>query len=84
MQTPSPAKMVMVVGRPAQSNGADAAPAVITRVWNEREDGSWLVNLHVFPDAQPSYPATSIPLYATEQDAQAQLPATAAYWPARV
>ncbi len=41
VQKPSLARMVLVVGGPANSNGADVAPAVVTRVWSEHPDGGW-------------------------------------------
>lgn len=81
MRQPSVSDPVIVVGRPAESNGADAAAGVVTRVWHEREDGSWLVNLTVFPDNNAPVSATSIPLYPTADAARAQLPSTAAYLP---
>lgn len=50
----------------ATRNGADVHPAVVTRVWNET-----MVNLHVFFDASPSEPRTSITFFPTEDEATA-------------
>lgn len=85
MPKPTIARTVIAVGGVAAANGSDVAPATITRVWSEREDGSWLVNLIVFPDAsnQPRA-ATSVHLFPDEEAARASLKHesfTAAYWP---
>lgn len=75
----------MVLGGPAVSNGADVAPAVITRVWSDE-----LVNVMVFPDGsdQPRA-ATSVRLCRDEDRARAHLAGVVAssavpvaYWPA--
>jgi hypothetical protein len=85
---PSLCRMVLVLGPPAESNGASVAPAVITRVFSEHPDGGWTVNVTVFPDAAPPRPATSVRLVDDEDQARALLSTaaytTAAYWPARV
>lgn len=85
MPKPTIARTVIAVGGVAASNGNDLAPATITRVWSQREDGSWLVNLVVFPDAsnQPRA-ATSVYLYPDEDAARAGTKhesTTAAFWP---
>jgi hypothetical protein len=41
MQKPSLGRIVLAVCPQAKSNGADVAPAVITRVWNEHPTGGW-------------------------------------------
>jgi len=86
-QQPSPGRVVLAVGGKAKANGADVAPALITRVWGEREDGGWTVNMTVFPDcAEPRHAPSSV-LYADETVAREKLShdeMTAAYWPPRV
>lgn len=89
MQKPSPGRVIMAVGGSAASNGADVAPALITRVWpNENAaDGTWLINATVFPDYGDPVFATSTKLYDTEEQARANLPypsSIAAYWPPRI
>jgi hypothetical protein len=86
-QQPSLGRIVLAVGTQATSNGTDVAPALITRVWGENPDGSWTVNMTVFPDAGSPVNATSVKVFADEEAARAALPfptATAAYWPPRV
>jgi hypothetical protein len=48
-QQPSVGRIVHVPMDPATNNGADFAPAVITRVWNDTT-----VNVRVLADAYPS------------------------------
>jgi hypothetical protein len=48
-QKPSVGRIVHVPVEPSTSNGADVAPAVITRVWNDTT-----VNVRVLADAPPS------------------------------
>lgn len=83
MSKPSVGRIVLVMGGAAKSNGADVAPAVITRVWSDE-----MVNVTVFPDAheRAAQPETSINLYETEDEAREALASSgrAAYWPPRV
>lgn len=85
---PSLARMVLVLGDVACHNGADVAPAMVTRVWGEHPDGGHTVNLVVFPDGYMPRHAFSVPLYADEQTARkskaGQHGAAVAYWPPRV
>lgn len=87
MQKPSPGRIVIAVGGSAANNGADVAPAVITRVWSEHPDGGWTINATVLPDyGQPVF-ASSTRLFDTEEEARANLPhpsSIAAFWPPRV
>lgn len=87
-QTPSIGRIVIAVGGVARSNGTDVAPAIITRTWNEQPDGSWIVNVHVFPDAGIEQNATSLKLWPDEDSARQALDGQplsvyAAFWPAR-
>lgn len=75
---PTIGRIVHVVGPSAASNGADAAPAVITRVWSDRT-----VNVTLFPDAAVPAVASSVPLFEDEEDARAMLPSYAAFWPSK-
>jgi hypothetical protein len=79
--------MVLAVGGKAKANGNELAPAVITRVWSEREDGSWLVNATLLPDASAPAVITSVYLFEDEQAARDSLQhetSTALFWPPRV
>lgn len=88
MQKPSVGRIVLVpadaLGVPA--NGADAVPAIITRVWSDT-----MVNLQVFVDAGAVIAKTSARLYDTAEDAAAGAPSAEqafaqlrCYWPPRV
>lgn len=88
MQTPTQGRTVMAVGHLAAANGTDTCPAVITRVWSEREDGAWCTNATVLPDAEDATRrAWSTYLHENEEAARASLThpeMTALYWPERV
>ncbi len=77
----------MAVGFRAAMNGTDEAPALITRVWSETEDGATTVNATVFPDTGSPVNVTSVKLWPDEAAARASLAhstTTALYWPERV
>lgn len=88
--TPRVGDTVLVTVHPSTNNGADHAPAVITRVWSDA-----LVNVAVHLDAHNGTDArTSVALYPdraaldaakAKRDAEiptaAQYTFTAAYWP---
>jgi hypothetical protein len=81
MAAPSIGRIVVAVGAAARYNGADVAPAIITRVWSDE-----CVNVTVFRDAGAPYTATSVRLFADEAEARGSLQhktASAAFWPAR-
>lgn len=88
-QVPSPGRIVTAVGMAARSNGVDTAPALITRIWSQREsDGAWMVNATIFRDnASPNY-VTSAYLVYDEPGARALIgdneTMTALHWPVRV
>lgn len=77
------ARSVLVIGKVAHHNGADVAPAVITRVWSAD-----MVNVTLFPDGYAPRHATSVTVYADEQAARQACEGdehkVAAYWPPRV
>lgn len=89
MTSPTVGRIVHVFVDPALNNGADIAPAVITRVWNDE-----LVNLKVLVDGKSeALWLTSVALCAdrdsalevssyTTSSTGGRLPA-AAYWPPR-
>ena len=82
-QTPSLGRVVLVLVNPITNNGADAAPATVTRVWEQRPDGAWLVNLKAHLDSPTSSKwFTSVALFDTEKAARAH-DGEAAYWPPR-
>lgn len=72
---PSIGRIVIVAVDPAANNGADEAPAVITRVWNDT-----LVNVKVLNDGSMNEWKTSVTLHAEKSDN----PAHTAWWPPRV
>lgn len=82
MQIPSLGRIVLAVCPQAKSNGADVAPAIITRVWGEHQAGGWTVNVMVLPDSGTPVAATSVRLFEDEEAARAN--GFAAYWPPRV
>lgn len=92
-QTPSVGRIVHVTVHPHANNGADVAPALITRVWSDR-----LVNVSVHLDGHNGTVAkTSVDLYADRQAADsawaarvaenphlADITPTLAFWPPKV
>jgi subtilisin-like proprotein convertase family protein len=87
MQKPSLGRVVIALVNPNENNGSDVAPAEITRVWSEREDGTWTINVKVNLDGPGHIWKTSIHLLDTEEQARAAYgnsPAHVAFWPARV
>ncbi|MGW4108546.1 hypothetical protein [Streptomyces sp. NPDC004976] len=47
VQKPSVGRIVLVPAEPTMNNGADVAPAIITRVWNDST-----INVRVLLDSQ--------------------------------
>lgn len=77
---PSLGRIVLMQVDPTWNNGADVAPAVITRVWNDR-----LVNLRVLCDSENTLWKTSVTLFDTPEEAAASpLTGHLCYWPPRV
>lgn len=84
MQKPSIGRVVIVPREPATNNGAAEAPAVISRVWPERPDGTCLINVRVLEDnsATPTW-LTSLGLHEDEDTARAH-GNHVAWWPPRI
>lgn len=74
MQKPSIGRVVIARVDPAQNNGTDLAPAIITRVWNDT-----LVNLRIFVDT-PAAPLSKTSATLGEDDASGAM----CWWPPRV
>jgi hypothetical protein len=87
-QTPTVGRIVLAVGFKAQANGTDVAPAIITRVWSQRDDGAWCVNAKLFRDASSCEDVTSAYLFDDEEAARSNNEShettTSLHWPARV
>ncbi|MET7982536.1 hypothetical protein [Streptomyces sp. NPDC005281] len=62
MPAPALGQIVLVPADPAVNNGADTAPAIITRVWNDR-----IVNVRVLLDSDAIQWRTSV-TYADSLD----------------
>jgi len=82
---PSIGRIVIVKGGGAVSNGADLAPAIITRIWSDGDtkDGQVLVNLHVLPDLAGAKLLGSVHLYDSEAECQEVYDHAQAFWPER-
>lgn len=88
VQKPSIGRIVFAIVDPTRNNGSEIAPAVITRVWEETDEGAWIVNYKILYDgeAAPGY-ATSARLYNDERAARAAsgpLAGVSSYWPPKV
>ena len=84
--TPSVGRIVHTLVDPTHNNGADIAPAIVTRVWSDT-----CVNLRVFYDGAQVDWVTSATLHADEETARERVvPGTSpgrghqAFWPPRV
>lgn len=77
---PSIARMVIVPMDPAFNNGAEEAPAIITRVWNQ---GCVNVRILADGDGNPEW-RTSVALHPDEESARANGSRHVAWWPPRV
>ena len=89
VREPSIGCVVIVRAAPALNNGATQAPAVITRVWSQQDNGAWTVNVRILLDASDATPAkTSISLFPDQAAADAAVPTLTdthvAWWPPRV
>jgi hypothetical protein len=76
MQKPSKGRIVFVKVDPAENNGDDYAPGIITRVWNDE-----MINVSVLLDS-PSGPVQKTSVKLSEdrpEDAR-----HSAWWPPRV
>lgn len=77
--------VISQVDAPVFNNGADTCPAVITRVWGERPQGGWAVNVRQLRDANAGANEwkTSCVLFETEGEARAY-GVGGLFWPPRV
>lgn len=86
MQKPSIGRIVIVPANGNPNNGADEAPAVVTRVWGENPNG-WTVNVRVLRDSSTAANdadwRTSVTLCETE-DLAREVGTHTAWWPPRV
>lgn len=85
MTKPSVGRIVLATVHSNLNNGAEVAPAIITRVWGEHPDGGWTVNLRVLCDSENTLWQTSVRLVESESDIPSGSWVGAwAYWPPRV
>ncbi|MBM0275335.1 hypothetical protein [Micromonospora tarensis] len=84
MQKPSIGRVVIAFVDPIGNNGAQECPAVITRVWGERKDGGWTVNIKTLKDGNVDEWLTSVALFENEGAAMDHDPKRSCYWPPRV
>lgn len=82
---------VIVVKGAVSSNGAEVHPAIINRVWSDKDpdDAVVLVNVTIFPDCGAPVSMGSVRLFNTPEKAEAQLALqgysmAVGYWPERV
>lgn len=82
---PSIGRTIIVRSNAARSNGTNIAPAVITRVHCSDGRGAVLVNTTAFPDCAVPVVVSSVPLFATQADADHAVgpDGCAAWWPPR-
>lgn len=77
---PSVGRIVLTPVNPTTNNGADVAPAIITRVWSDTN-----VNLRVLHDSENVSWKTSVKLCGSEEEARnPDMYGHTAYWPPRV
>lgn len=88
MTPPSIGRIIIVRRAPGDgNNGAEVAPAIITRVWgSELPDGSWTINAKVLLDGDAIAWRTSLSLFADEASAASAKPDGwhVGWWPPRV
>lgn len=84
MQTPSIGRVVIAQAMNlSANNGADVAPATITRVWGERPGGGWTINVKVQLDGPADDWRTSLVLFDTEDEAR-EYGLGGCWWPPRL
>lgn len=90
MPVPPIGRIVHVLVDPAENNGADVAPAVITRVWGPSAfaKGAWTVNYRILLDELATPWKTSACLHEDEESARARehesdvpVQGMSAFWP---
>lgn len=82
---PSIGRIVIVKALAVASNGANVAPAIITRAWdsNDTRNEPAMVNVTALPDFGQPVIVGSVKVYDTEAEAIAANPSYCAWWPAR-
>lgn len=75
MQKPSMGRIVIVPMDPNRNNGADEAPAIITRAWPDD-----LINVKVIGDSDAVEWRTSVKLHEEKPESGGHV----AWWPPRV
>jgi len=85
---PSIGRVVITQGV-ISSNGTSEHPALINRVWSDKEpaEATVLINCTVLPDGAPPMHGMSIQMFETREAAQAaraESSAPVAFWPDRV
>lgn len=82
---PTIGRIIIVKGSVAASNGADRAPAMITRVWNsvDTRNNPAVVNAIASCDLGNHQHVASVTLYDTEAEADAANQSPVAFWPPR-
>lgn len=84
MNKPSIGRIVIAAILPEMNNGSGEAPAIITRVWGQRPDGGWTVNIRIFPD-NPGSEIVATSVHLTEEKPEgAPAHGRACWWPPRV
>lgn len=85
LSAPAIGDTLLVRMDPRTNNGADVAPALITRVWSRTHDSSWTVNVKVLADTPDNEWKTSISLYPTRETADLLRPDGfhVGWWPQR-
>lgn len=80
MMKPSLGRIVLVAVDPAQNNGSDVAPAVVTRVFSGDEVSGWVINVRVLLDG------TDVPWRTSQRliDEPDAPRVGIAWWPPRV
>jgi hypothetical protein len=89
---PSIGRTIIIRGSCVAFNGADRAPAIITRTWShpatETKHQPCRVNATAFPDMAAPVSVGSVLLFDSEDEANASLESASgnavAFWPARV
>lgn len=85
MQVPTIGRVILVRMDQKENNGADVAPAIITRVWSECADSSWTINAKILADHEMNIWRTSLSLFSDQATADRERPngVHVGWWPPR-